>query len=292
MPALPAFARRIVTATVPAAEREEVLTDLAVEYAVRRRRGEFTARAWLCRQVIGSVPGLLRRGAWRGMTGFEPRANRWHPGGPMFETWIMDARFSARRLISRRTYAGVAVLTLALAAGGTAAIFSIVRGVLLEPLPIANERAVAVFWNDGDWTEEEFLFLRPDFPRFSRVAAYHPQDFTLDDPAQPLRLIRGIAASAELFDVLGTAPLMGRAFQAGDDLAGGQRVAVLSHSLWRDLGADRSIVGRSLALGGRPHLVVGVMPPGFWFPNPEIKVWTTNLLDPARRSGMYTLDRP
>lgn len=289
MHTLPAFVRRIVAATVPNAEREEVMADLAAEYASRRRRNPLNARVWLYRQAAGSLPWLWRRSVWRGMTGFEPQANRLQPGGPMIETWIMDVRFSARRLFSRRTYAGIAVLTLALAAGGTAAIFSIVRSVLLEPLPIADEAHVGVFWNTGDWTEEEILYLRPEFPGFSRVAGYHAQDFTLDTPGQPLRLIRGIAATAELFDVLGAAPLMGRAFQAGDDIAGGQRVAVLSHALWRDLGSDRGIVGRTLALGGTPHLVVGVMAPGFWFPNPEVKVWTTNLLNPARRSGMYTL---
>ena len=213
-----------------------------------------------------------------------PPSNR-----PMIEKWLMDERYSARRLFSHRTYAGIVVLTLALGAGGTAAVFSIVRAVLLEPLPIANENRVGVFWHTFDWTEEEFLYLRPDFAGFSRVAAYHPQDFTLQMPGQPLQLVKGIAASAELFDVLGTPPLLGRTFQDGDDLTGGQRVAVLSHGLWRDLGSDSAIVGRLLELGGVPHLVVGVMPPGFWFPSPETRVWTTNLLSDRRRSGMYAL---
>ncbi len=148
----------------------------------------------------------------------------------------------------------IAVMTLALGAGGTAAIFSIVRAVLLDPLPIRDEQQVGVFWNTFDWTEEEFLFLRPNFPGFSRVAAYHPQDYTLDTPGQPLRLIRGIASSAELFDVLGTSPLFGRTFQNGEDVTGGQRAAVLSHALWRDLGSDRAIVGRHAATRwDRPH---------------------------------------
>jgi predicted permease len=207
----------------------------------------------------------------------------------MFERWLMDVRYSARRLAGRRAYAGIAVLTLALGAGGTAAIFSIVRAVLLERLPIAEEQRVGVFWHTFDWTEQEFLYLRPSFPGFSRVAAYHPQDFTLQMAGQPLQLVKGITASAELFDVLGMAPLLGRSFHGGDDLSGGQRVAVLSYGLWRDLGSDRTLVGRMLELGGRPHLVVGVMPRGFWFPSPETRVWTTNLLSPERRSGMYAL---
>ena len=207
----------------------------------------------------------------------------------MIETWMMDVRYSARRLMRRRTYAAMAVLTLALGAGGTAAIFSIVRAVLLEGLPVRDESRLVMFWNSGDWNENEFLFMRPQFAGFERVAAYRPQDATLETPGQPLRLIRGIASSAELFDVLGAAPLFGRTFQDGDDVVGGERAAVLSHALWQDLGSDRNIVGRQLPLGGVPHTIVGVMPPGFWFPSPEVRVWMTTPLSPQRRSGQYTL---
>jgi predicted permease len=207
----------------------------------------------------------------------------------MIETWLMDFRYSARRLLTRRTYAAMAILTLALGAGGTSAIFSIVRAVLLEPLPLRDESGVALFWNNGDWTENEFLFMRPQFAGFERVAAYRPQDATLEAPGQPLRLIRGLATSAELFDVLGAPALFGRTFQQGDDVVGGERAAVLSYRLWQELGSDRAILGRQLPLGGQPHTVVGVMPPGFWFPTPEIRVWMTTPLSPERRSGQYTL---
>ena len=275
---------------LPHAEREEVVADFASEYRQRlRARGSVAARVWLWQQVIRSLPAFVGRIWWRGWTGFEPQANRMRPGGPMIETWMMDVRYSARRLARRRTYAAMAVLTLALGAGGTAAIFSIVRAVLLEPLPVRHESQVAIFWNDGDWNENEFLFLRPQFTGFDRVAAYKPQDATLETPGQPLRLIRGLASSAELFDVLGTAPLFGRTFGPSDDVVGGERTAVLSYGLWQDLGGDRTIVGRQLPLGGLPHTVVGVMPPGFWFPSPEVRVWTTVPLSPERRSGQYTL---
>ena len=69
----------------------------------------------------------------------------------MFESWIMDGRYAVRRLASRPTYALLAVLTLALGAGGTAAIFSVVRALLLDPLPMVQEERVAVFWFDGSW---------------------------------------------------------------------------------------------------------------------------------------------
>jgi hypothetical protein len=169
-------AAAVFRALIPAAEREEVLADLAAEYRHRlRTEGAASARLWVWRQALGSAPALLRRSWWRGMTGFEPQANRLHAGGPMFESWIMDARYAVRRVLSRPTYAVLAVLTLALAAGGTAAIFSVVRAILIDPLPIAREAQVGVLWFDGSWTAQEFLGLRPQFAGFQRMAAYGPK---------------------------------------------------------------------------------------------------------------------
>ncbi|HKQ18776.1 MAG TPA: ABC transporter permease, partial [Candidatus Eisenbacteria bacterium] len=207
----------------------------------------------------------------------------------LVESWIMDVRYSIRRLASRPAYVLLAVLTLALGTGGTAAILSIVRPLLLEPLPFPREAELGAFWHDGDWTEQEFLFLRPKFPGFQSVAAYVAADVTLDSPGDPLRLLSGVASSAELFEVLGTRPLLGRTFQAGDDMIGAEPVAVLSHRLWQDLGGEPSIIGRRLQLGGTTTTVVGVMPHGFWFPNPAVLIWTATPLSPDSRSGRYTL---
>ncbi|HXU30007.1 MAG TPA: ADOP family duplicated permease [Thermoanaerobaculia bacterium] len=205
------------------------------------------------------------------------------------ESWIVDLRYSARRLASRPGYLMLAVLTLALGAGGSAAIYSVVRTLLLEPLPVAREAEVGVLWDPGDWTEEEFLYLRPHFPGFSRMAAMTTQDSTLELPGEPLRMVHGTLATAELFDVLGTAPLLGRTFKAGDDLAGAEPVAVLSHGLWRELGGDASILGRRLEVGGISRTVVGVMPSGFWFPSPTTRIWTAVPLSSTNRSGNYAL---
>ena len=286
--ALPRVPAALFRALTPDAERDEVLTDLAAEHRNRiERDGRVAARAWLWRQLVCSLPALARRSWWRGWTGFEPRANRMHPGGFAVETWIMDLRYSARRLASRRTYALLAVLTLALGAGGTAAIFSVVRALLLDPLPVARESELGVLWLPGYWTEEEFLYLRPDWAGFEGVAAYRPMDPTLDLPGAPLRVLRGIGTSAELFDVLGAKPMLGRTFARGEDLPGAEPVAVLSHRLWQELGGDPSIVGRQLRLGGVARTVIGVMPPGFWFPNPAVRLWTTMALTPENTSGNY-----
>jgi putative ABC transport system permease protein len=285
---LPRLPAALLLALVPYAEREEVRTELAAEYAARAtERGSLSARLWLWRQVFGSLPTLLRRSWWRGWTGFEPDANRMRPGGPMIEGWIIDTRYAARRLLSRPTYAILAILTLALGAGGTAAVYSLVRGLLLEPLPYAREQELAVFWMPYDWTEQEFLFLRGTFPGFRQVAAYRPEDVTLQAGDGPSRFVPGFASSAELFDVLGVAPAIGRGFQAGDDVPGAEPVTVLSYGLWQELGGDRSIIGRRLLLDGAPRTVVGVMPRGFWFPDPTVRIWTPTPLDARRRSGNY-----
>lgn len=205
------------------------------------------------------------------------------------DTLARDLRYALRRLRTRPVYALITVLTLAIGVGGTAAIFSIMQGILLKPLPYTAQSEVAVFWNQFDWSEREFLTFRPEWPGFSSVAAWRPQDVALERRDVPVRLVHGISASAELFQVLGTSPLLGRAFQAGDDVAGAAPVVVLSHSLWRDLGADRGIVGKPVRFDGGERIVIGVMPRGFWFPDPSIQVWLPETLDPENRSGNYAL---
>ncbi len=287
---LPRWAAALFRSFVPFAARDEVLADLAAEHAERARaEGRLAARIWLWRQLLGSLPALVRRSWWRGWTGFEPRASRMQPGGSFMESWIVDLRYSARRLASRPAYLLLAVLTLGLGAGGSAALWSVVRTLLLQPLPVAREAELGVLWSPGDWTEEEFLYLRPQFPGFSRMAAMTTQDATLELPGQPLRMVHGTLATAELFDVLGAAPALGRTFAPGDDLEGAEPVAVLSYGLWQELGGDPSIVGRRLLMGGRPRTVVGVMPRGFWFPSPTTRIWTAVPLSSEHRSGNYAL---
>ena len=99
----------------------------------------------------------------------------------MLGTWIADVHYSVRRLWARPGYALLAVLTLALGVGGTAAVYGVARGVLFDPLPYAHEREVGVFWKKTDWTEEEFLFIRGRVPGFQQVALYRQRDVMLRD---------------------------------------------------------------------------------------------------------------
>src|SRR3954470_24413929 len=125
---LPALARWLLRSMLPLAERDEILGDVEAEFRERAAdHGRRTATRWLWRQVIGSAPALFRRSWWRGWSGFESQSSAMNPGGPSMERWIMETRYAVRRLRRRPTYALLAVLTLALGIGGTAAIAGIVR---------------------------------------------------------------------------------------------------------------------------------------------------------------------
>jgi putative ABC transport system permease protein len=287
LPRVPLVLLRLL---MPRAERDEVLADLSGEYERQVESfGSGRARRWLWGQALGSAPALLRWSWWRNWTGFEPRANAFHPGGYVLGSFFADLRYAARRLTARPTYSILSVLTLALGIGGTAAVFGIARGLLFEPLPYANARDVAVFWMSGSWYEAEFAALRGHFPGFQKVALYREGGVTLRDGDAPARLVPAIRASTELFDVLGARPLLGRAFLGGEDAQGAEPVAVLSYGLWQELGGDRSILGTRVMLDGAPRTVVGVMPRGFWYPSPAVRVWLPQEIDPLRRNGSFTL---
>jgi len=207
----------------------------------------------------------------------------------LLESWFMDALYSLRRLAARPAYVSLAVLTLALGAGGTAAVISIVRPLLLAPLPVREESRIGILWHPGDWNEAEYLYLRPDFPGFDGMAAYMETDLTLETPGAPLRLLHGVSSTSELFRVLGARPALGRAFEDGEDRPGAEPVAVLSHQLWKDLGGNSSILGTRLKLAGSSRTVVGVMPRGFWFPDPTVQLWVPASFRPENHVGNYTL---
>ena len=289
-PRLPRLAAAMLSWLTHGAEREEVLADMAEEYTDRAALdGVTSARFWLWRQVLSSAPAVLKRSWFRGTTGFESEANRMEKGGLGLESWIMDARFALRGLRRRPQYVLLAVLTLALGIGGTAAIFGITRSLLIDPLPYASSDQLVMFWNQYDWSEREIHLLRPEWPGFSKVAGIRPEDVFLRQDGAPARLVPGVATSAELFDVLGVLPFLGRGFEPGADVVGAEPTAVLSYGLWQELGARADIVGTVMPIDGEARRVVGVMPKGFWFPDPAIRVWLSQTIRPDNGSGNYAM---
>jgi len=191
-----------------------------------------------------------------------------------------DVRFSVRQLMKNPAFSAVAALTLALGIGGTVALFSVVYGLMIRPLPIAEQEQVVAFWSDFNWRGEEFDLVKGVPRNFESVAAYSNEGYTLRTEAGS-SLVLATVASVELWDVLGAKPLFGRVFQEGEDRPGNEPVVILAHTIWaREFGADRDIVGQRISLDGVQHTVVGVMPEDFYFPSPEMELFVPLNLDP------------
>jgi putative ABC transport system permease protein len=210
-------------------------------------------------------------------------------GLPSVDGVIRDLAYGWRALRRRPTYAVLSVLTLALGIGSTTAVYGVVRSVLFDPLPFRNEDAVGVFWKKTDWTHQEYLHVRGQVPGFSKVALYRRRDVILRYGDEPIRLVPSVTASAELLEVLGADPALGHGFRSGDDVPGAEPVAVLSFGLWQELGGTPAILGTRVTLDGIPRIVIGVMPRGFWFPDPSVRLWIPEPLTPKSQSNNSTL---
>jgi putative ABC transport system permease protein len=199
--------------------------------------------------------------------------------------FLADVRHATRQMRRRPIFSGIAVLTLGLGIGATVALFSVVSGLLLRPLPYPAEERVHVFWMDYDWRGVEYDFVRERSGVFESVAAFS----TNGDPYRPSTRAAGgslmlgfVVATSTLFDVLGARPLLGRTFSAAEDRPGAAPVIVISYGMWQqDLGGDPNVIGHQILLGGRATTVVGVMPKGFYFPTPEFRAWRPLQLDPG-----------
>jgi putative ABC transport system permease protein len=181
-----------------------------------------------------------------------------------------DIRYGIRVLAKSPAFTAVAVLTLALGIGANTAIFTVVYGVLLRPLPFPQpERIVQLAESYQTQSDEmsvsakELESLREYGQLFEHIAGYTDAGFNLAT-GNEAEHIRGVPASAEYFQVLGVLPSLGREFLAEEDRGEGQRVAILSHELWmRRFGGDPAVIGRKILLSGDAYTVIGLMPAGF-----------------------------
>lgn len=200
--------------------------------------------------------------------------------GTLLDAWG-DTRVALRQLARRPGFTLLGVGTLALGVGAAVALSSVALGLLVRPLPVADEARLQVFWSDYNWRGVEFDFVKDRQRAFSGLAAWSNEGYTLRVNEQSSTVLATVG-SAELFDVLGARPLLGRAFQAGDDRPGAPAVTVVSHGFWQqELGGDPGVIGRRIEIGGDAVEVVGVMPRGFYFPSPMFRIWRPLLLDPA-----------
>ena len=209
-------------------------------------------------------------------------------GVTFLERWAQDLRYGGRTLRRSPGFTVVAVLTLALGIGANTAIFSLVDGILLAPLPYSQaDQLVSV---SGTYPRGAFAAMREQV-RSMNVAAYSEgHEFNLTGQGEPTRLT-GTMVSAELFSLLGARPERGRTFYPGEDVAGRDDDVVLSHGLWQQrFGGDPSIVGRSIEVEGVSRQVIGVMPADFRFPSPKTELWLPLHNDPRDRAAYWAGD--
>jgi predicted permease len=195
-------------------------------------------------------------------------------------TLLQDLLYAIRTLGKSPGFAVVAVLTLAVGIGANTALFSVVNGVLLNPLPYPHsEQLVSVYQktpgvDQGPVVYLNFLDWQRDTQTFSSMAIYRNEDYNLTALAQAERL-SGYMISAGFFSTLGVNPVLGRTFLAGDDQLGAAPVVILGGGFWsREFGSSPDVIGKSLTLNGTSYTVVGVIPGTFTFYGHDRDVYT------------------
>jgi putative ABC transport system permease protein len=194
------------------------------------------------------------------------------------ETTVQDFRYAARGLRKTPGFTAIVVLTLALGLGANTAIFSLVNGILLAPLPYrAPEQLVSV---TGTYPKGAVVALREQVQTMTVAAYSEGHELNLTGRDEPVR-VTGAFVTADLFAVLGATPELGRVFRTGEDSVGQDAVVILSDSLWqRQFARDAAIVGRSITLDGVPRQVIGVMAVDFRFPSTATELWMPVQNDP------------
>ncbi|MGH7501740.1 MAG: ABC transporter permease [Longimicrobiales bacterium] len=196
-------------------------------------------------------------------------------------TLIRDLRYAVRALVRNRGFTLAALLTLALGIGANTAIFTVVNTVLLQPLPYGEPDRLTLLWMvntreniDRDITSyPAFSDWRSQSRSFDGVAAYSQRNIQLTAGEGEPEQMRGAFVTQDFFDVLGVSAFAGRTLLPENNDPGEEAVVVLSYALWmRRFGGDRDLIGRSIPMDGREWSVVGVMPPGFQYPE-TVELW-------------------
>jgi predicted permease len=209
-------------------------------------------------------------------------------------TIFQDLKYGLRMLTKNPGFTLVAALALALGIGANTAIFSVVNGVLLRPLPFPDSTRLMALYevdqrhisNSSSTSFPDFFDWRAQNHTFERLAAYHDSEFTLTGVDQPAHLNTEVV-SYDLFPLLGVSPALGRSFLPEEEKVG-SHVVIISHEFWESrFGSDPKIVGHTLTLNNVSYSVVGVMPAGFNFPlnSDPVALWSTIAIDAESEGG-------
>ncbi|HEV8485542.1 MAG TPA: ABC transporter permease [Blastocatellia bacterium] len=209
------------------------------------------------------------------------------------ETFTHDLRYAVRMLLKKPGFAAIVILALAIGIGANTAIFSVVNGILLRPLPYPDpDRIVMVWMNNTRMKVDQDIHSYPNYvdyrdqnQSFEQIAAYSGVSLNLTGSGEPERVI-GSMSTANLFSVLGVQPMLGRAYTVEEEEPGRDQVVVLGYGLWqRRFGGDPGIVGQTISLSDVKREVIGVMPKSFRFPHKDAELWAPLAVTPNRRSA-------
>jgi putative ABC transport system permease protein len=297
------LAFRALLRLYPRAFREAYAEDMELLFVERLRELRSPgARVEFLTRTIGNIAFTAFAERWTRQPPSLPTPFPKKKGEPM-TGFLQDARYAFRLLRRQPAFALFVVLTLAIGIGANSAVFSVVNGVLLRPLPFEESDRLVAIWGRFD-PESGF-----DFPRFvlsnpeyvdyrnhsravGEMAAYQQRSTTVGTPGSDPERVPSAAVTSSLFPLLRVQPALGRAFTAQEDTPSGAPVAVLSHGYWRSrFGGDPSIIGRVISMNGVPTQVIGVMPATFAYPRPDTDIWVPlriNPANPGNRQGHST----
>ncbi len=288
---------------VPARDREALGTDMAAVFAVtvaaeRRRGGRWGVARAFARSIWDFVAFAVA--SWRDERARRhPHAQASHSREPrmnglsrLLVNLGQDLRFAARLLVKDGAFTITALLTLAICIGANTAIFSIVRSVVLKPLPIPNADRIVWFHNNypnagathGSSGVPDYYDRKAQMDTFEELALYRRQGATLGGKEGAVRLTT-IRATPSFFRLVSARPALGRIFTEAEGEPGQEHEVILSSAFWqREYGGARDVVGQSIQLTGTPYRIVGVLPADFRFLWDDVDVYLPAAFTAADRA--------
>ncbi|HVS63934.1 MAG TPA: ABC transporter permease [Thermoanaerobaculia bacterium] len=297
------LAARLALATLPARFRREF--GPGIEELGRRRLATARGRARRAAITLGLIADLLRTAAAERLSSsyraapLTPSPRRHDRRGSPMTDLLRDLRYALRSALRRPGWSALVVLTLAVGIGASTAIFTVVDGVLLEPLPYDEpDELLRVYgrfdpesgfdFPTFDLSGPELVDYRRDARTVEDVAAFRIGGVTVTAPGvDPERIQAGVVTS-NLLRLLRVEPILGRGFSEEEGRPGGASVALVSHGLWLERYSGEDVLGRTIEISGRDHAIVGVLPRHLDFPDPKVRLWLPLQIDeanPGSRQG-------
>ena len=263
------------------ADAEETLMEVCRD--ARATRGWWGFAHTVCAEItdLARASVKARAGIPTPITGGHTPNVPHHKGRPFMQTLSHDIRLAVRSLLASRVQSGIAVLTLALGIGANTAIFSVIDSLLIRPMPFAQADRLVELHNFAEkskvsfpgFTRELFREWQGQRDLFDRFEAYDT-DSVIHQASEGARSVNAALVSPGLLAMLGVAPAQGRLFSAGDGRQGTDGQVVISERFWREsLGSMSGVINSTLVLNARPHIVIGVLPSTFHFPNKAQDLW-------------------